>query len=91
MRNLCDVKFFIEVDEVIMYLRRMKTTAVEENYFWNAIVKEYRTYRRKVLDHLEETSSTADDHINNTKLIHFLDGERPLHELTKFALDAIPQ
>jgi hypothetical protein len=48
MRKLCDVKYFLEIDEMTMYVRRMRTTAVPEHYFWNTIVPEYKIYKGKI-------------------------------------------
>lgn len=41
VRNLCDVKLFLELDEMTMYVRRMRTIAVPELYFWNTVIPEY--------------------------------------------------
>ena len=84
MRKLCDVKYFLEIDEMTMYVRRMRTTAVPEHYFWNTIVPEYKIYKGKIDGY---QSAEADP---NKKIV-YLNAQDSPQQLFQICLEAIRQ
>ncbi|KAL4441357.1 hypothetical protein ABPG74_013652 [Tetrahymena malaccensis] len=82
MRNICDIKFFLEVEEMTMYVRRMRTTAVPEHYFWNTIIPEYQIYKKK----LEAYQNSETD---SSKKIHYLNGQETIQGVFESALKQI--
>lgn len=48
IRNLCDLKIYIDVPESVMHDRRMNTTKVTEPYFQECIIPNARNYRKLI-------------------------------------------